>query len=129
QCWRAWLSENKRGRLAVVVHAFREEYFAALFRQNAQGSPVMDGKPVWLVRQKLLEYLSEEGAALPLLCAGSGEKGAPLSQALAGTGLNFAPHEKSVLDVATLLRLAVSSGKCARFIEPLYLKPAKYELL
>jgi len=127
RAWRKWLCAHKGGRLAVVAHAFREEYFVALFRQGKDGRPRQDGEPHWFSRAQLLEFLHKEGQSAPLLCAGTGEKRTPLSQALQGAGLDFAPHSACLLEIETLAELAKQPGK--RSLEPLYLKPAKYELL
>ena len=124
--WKKWLAANPGGRLAVVSHAFREEYFVALFLQGPGGRPRQLGEPHWFFRAQLLEFLQKESSASPILCAGSGEKRAPLSQVLQASGLVFAPHKDCLLKIETLAALARLPGK--RSLEPLYLKPAKYEL-
>ena len=42
----AWKKQNPQGALAVVLHAFREEYFLKIFDEEKQG-------PAWLSREEL----------------------------------------------------------------------------
>ncbi|NLO90399.1 MAG: tRNA (adenosine(37)-N6)-threonylcarbamoyltransferase complex dimerization subunit type 1 TsaB [Elusimicrobia bacterium] len=120
KCWRQWLSKNPGGRLAIVVHAFRDEYFAAVFKPGFR----QDGPEGWFSRPQLLDFLRREKKRSPLLCAGSADKGAPLSTVLDEGEFELAPHRKSILSASTLIKM---KGRAS--LEPLYLKPAKYELL
>ena len=61
-----WKAQNPQGVLAVVLHAFREEYFLQFFDSE-------DSAPVWLSRKELLEKLASYDK--PLFVAGSDKDG------------------------------------------------------
>lgn len=114
-----WQKANPAGALAVVLHAFREEYFLQIF--DGQNNP-----PAWLSREELLQRLAAYSA--PLLLAGSDQNGAPLAQ-LTGFGYAYADEKDCFVRPATLVQMAQDDSLTQNALEPLYLKPARFELV
>jgi len=112
-----WLAANEGGLIACVIHAFREEYFCQLF--DARGVAV--AAPCWLEKGRLGEYLTS--FKKPLYCCGWGEKHTPLSVIPAGYEVNL---KVVAVQAKTLFEAAAPCH--APVVEPLYLKPAKFEL-
>ena len=115
----AWKKQNPQGALAVVLHAFREEYFLQIFDEEKQG-------PAWLSREELLSRLSAYGK--PLFLAGSDKDAQPLS-GLVGNSYTFASEKDCFVRPATLLEMAQEDSWSQNALEPLYLKPARFELV
>ncbi len=115
----AWQKENPQGALAVVLHAFREEYFLQIFDSEQKG-------PAWLSREELLSRLSAYGK--PLFLAGSDKDGQPLA-GLVGQHYAFAAEKDCFVRPATLLEMAQEDTWSQNALEPLYLKPARFELV
>ncbi len=115
----AWKKLNPSGALGVVLHAFREEYFLQIFDgQNAA--------PAWLSREELLERLN--GYSAPLMLAGSGKNASPLAE-LAGGRFAYADEKDCFVRPATLVAMAKDDSLAQDALEPLYLKPARFELV
>ena len=114
-----WQKENPQGALAVVLHAFREEYFLQIFDGEQKG-------PAWLSREELLSRLS--GYGKPLFLAGSDKDGQPLA-GLVGQHYAFAAEKDCFVRPATLLEMAQEDAWSQNALEPLYLKPARFELV
>jgi len=114
--YKNWLKQNPGGNLAVVLHAFREEYFLQIFGLT---------EPMWLTKEDLFKFLS--GVKTPLFITGFDKDRAPLG----GLFKNF----NYALGGAKLSRvtpaLIIESAKAKSFepgtLEPLYLKPARFE--
>lgn len=119
--FRAWKAENPAGRLAVLLHAFKDEYFCQFFRA-AGGLPRPDGAPVWLKAGEMRALLAGAGA---LYAAADGEED-PGIYALAPEGAGRAPAAVSKVIPAFVIKAALAYRN--RTLKPLYLKPAKYEL-
>lgn len=115
----AWRKEHSRGALAVVLHAFREEYFLQIFDGQNAG-------PAWLSREELLKRLDEYAA--PLMLAGSDKNGAPLFD-LTGPKYAYADEKDCFVRPATLAAMAQDDSLAQDALEPLYLKPARFELV
>lgn len=115
----AWKKANPSGALAVVLHAFREEYFLQIFDGQNAG-------PAWLSREELLQRLS--GYSAPLMLAGSDKNGAPLAE-LAGSQYAYADEKDCFVRPATLTAMAKDDSLAQDALEPLYLKPARFELV
>jgi tRNA threonylcarbamoyl adenosine modification protein YeaZ len=113
-----WKKENKTGTVAIVLHAFREEYFLQFFDKENAG-------PQWLAKEELLQKLAAH--AEPLYIAGTDRDGLPLS-GLLGNSYRLAAQTDSRLRVETLLEMAENPIYCKNALEPLYLKPARFEL-
>lgn len=114
-----WRKANPAGALAVVLHAFREEYFLQIF--DGQNNP-----PAWLSREELLRRLS--GYRAPLMLAGSDKNGAPLAE-LTGSGYAYADDKDCFVSPAALVQMAQDDSLAQDALEPLYLKPARFELV
>lgn len=114
-----WRQKNPQGVLAVVLHAFREEYFLQIF--DAQGP-----RPAqWLTKEALLESLKAETA--PLYIAGQDNPPGTLKDWLSGTGV-LAPAKDGRVQAETMVALAAETIYKENALEPLYLKPARFEL-
>ncbi len=115
----AWQKAHPLGALAVVLHAFREEYFLQIFDAQNAG-------PAWLSREELFKRL--EDYAHPLMLAGSDKNGASLSD-LTGPQYAYADEKDCFVRPATLAAMAQDDSLAQDALEPLYLKPARFELV
>ena len=111
--------QHPRGVLGVVLHAFREEYFLQIF----DGA---DSKPAWLSREELLARLAAYPA--PLLLAGTDKDGGDLAELTEHKYPLCSPKDNRVR-AQTLLSLAEDETLKQDALEPLYLKPARFELI
>lgn len=111
--------QHENGVLGVVLHAFREEYFLQIFDGK-------DSKPLWLSCEELLARLAAYPA--PLFLAGSDKNGASLAD-LTGGKYPLAADKDCRVRPATLLGLAKHEAYKTDALEPLYLKPARFELI
>lgn len=114
-----WQKAHPQGALAVVLHAFREEYFLQIFDGKNAG-------PAWLSREELLARL--DGYKAPLMLAGSDKNNAPLA-GLTGTKYAYADEKDCFVRPATLAAMAKDDSLAQDALEPLYLKPARFELV
>lgn len=114
-----WQRQNPAGALAVVLHAFREEYFLQIFDEQQAG-------PAWLSREELLARLAAYGR--PLFVAGSDKDGHSLAGFL-GNLYPLADSKSCKLQPARLLAMAQDAHWEKDALEPLYLKPARFELV
>lgn len=113
-----WKKANPTGTAAVVLHAFREEYFLQFFDKENAG-------PCWLGRAELLQKLAARKE--PLYIAGTDKDGLSLD-GLLGNTYCLAPLTDSRIRVQTLLEMAADPIYRTNALEPLYLKPARFEL-
>ena len=117
--FRRFKKQYSNGVLGVVLHAFREEYFLQIF----DGS---DSIPVWLSREELLSRLA--GYKRPLFLAGTDKEGADLTTLTDGK-YPLAASKDCRVQPQTLLSLAQDETLQTGALEPLYLKPARFELV
>jgi len=113
-----WKKAHPTGVVAIVLHAFREEYFLQFF----------DGKhtePQWLSKEELIAKLASRKE--PLYIAGADKDGSPLN-ILLDDKYRFAPQVDNHVRAASLLALANHPIYQKNALEPLYLKPARFEL-
>lgn len=118
RAYKTWLQTHPAGAVAVVVHAFREEYFLQIF--DAQHHA-----PKWLSREELLTQLS--AYAYGLFVAGTDKDFAPLDELL-GKTYPLAPYKVCRVQAGTLAALCAEKKWTHEALEPLYLKPARFEL-
>lgn len=116
--FKLWAAGNKGGRIAALLHAFKDEYFCQFF--SLPGTP--GGEPVWLKAEELKALLAGAG---PLYAVGDAEE-APEIYGLLPAGAAAAPAAVSKIIPVCVIRAALAKGN--RSLKPLYLKPAKYEL-
>ena len=117
--YQKWQQRHPAGALAVVLHAFREEYFLQIF----------DGpktQPRWLNREELLACLAAHKA--PLFVAGTDKNFTSLKNLL-GSAYPLAAQKDCRVQARTLMRLSQQEAGTQRPLEPLYLKPARFELM
>ncbi len=117
--FKRWKKQNPSGALGVVLHAFRKEYFLQIF--DEQNRP-----PAWMSLEELQVELS--AYPHPLFLAGTGANKAPLHSILTGN-FAWARPVDCVVQPATLLALAQQDCWEENALEPLYLKPARFELV
>lgn len=118
KAYQTWKQKNPTGAVAIVLHAFREEYFLQIFdaKQSA---------PQWLNREELLAQLAAQ--TRPLFVAGTDKEFTPLTDLLDGK-YTLAPQPVCRVQAKTLLKLLQESKWSKDALEPLYLKPARFEL-
>jgi len=116
--FKRWAAANPGGRLAALLHAFKDEYFCQFF--SAAGTP--KGEPVWLKAEELKVLLAGAGV---IYAVGDAEE-APEIYGLLPAGAAAAPASVSKIIPACVIRAALARGN--KSLKPLYLKPAKYEL-
>ena len=114
-----WKKQNPQGVLGVVLHAFREEYFLQIFDAQNAG-------PAWLSREELLSRLA--AYKQPLFITGNDKEGNSLSDWL-GADYPVANGKTCKLQAASLLKMAKDEQWNKDALEPLYLKPARFELV
>ena len=113
-----WKNQHENGVLAIILHAFREEYFLQFFDGSGQG-------PQWLSKEELLAQLAARQE--PLYCAGTDKDGASLA-ALLPPHYRIAPMADCRVRPQTLIEMAQNPIYEKNALEPLYLKPARFEL-
>lgn len=118
RAYKTWQATHPAGAVAVVLHAFREEYFLQIFDTKKSA-------PQWLSREELLAQLS--AYAYPLLVAGTDKEFTPLD-ALLGSAYTLAPYAVCRVQARTLAALSTEKKWAQDALEPLYLKPARFEL-
>ncbi len=108
--------------LAVLVHAFKDEYFCQLF--TAAGKlPVPNGEPVWLKAEELKTRLA--GEKPPFYAIADAEEDPGIYGLLPAQAVR-APAAVSKIIPAYIIKAALAGKN--KTLKPLYLKPAKYEL-
>jgi tRNA threonylcarbamoyl adenosine modification protein YeaZ len=114
-----WQQKHPTGVMAVILHAFREEYFLQIF--DAENSA-----PRWLSRAELQTILA--GCKKPLFIAGTDKNFMPLTE-LAGAYGTLAPFTSCRVSARQLLACCGDETCAQQALEPLYLKPARFELV
>ena len=104
KAFKKWKAQNPSGVLAVVLHAFREEYFLQFFTPRPQA-------PQWLSCEELLARLSA------------------CKESLLQGRWPLADFKDCLVRPDTLAALARREDLRNDALEPLYLKPARFELL
>ena len=118
--FRAWAKEGGGTRLAVLLHAFKDEYFCQFFVPGKLPKP--EGEPVWLKEEEMRELLHNNGA--PFYAIADAEEAAGIYALLPGNAVK-APPVLSKIIPAYLIKAALAYKN--KTLKPLYLKPAKYE--
>lgn len=114
-----WKKTHPNGVLGVVLHAFRQEYFLQIFDHS-------HSDPLWLSLEELQGRL--DAFTRPLFLVGTGADKAPLNTFLKGSFAR-ARATDCVVRPDSLLALAQQDQFQAEALEPLYLKPARFELM
>ena len=114
-----WKKEHPQGAIGVVLHAFREEYFLQIF-DNSQA------QPLWLSHGELLQRLA--AYEHPLFLAGTDKNRESLISLTQGRYALAAKQDCRVRP-EELLNLAQDDACTKQALEPLYLKPARFELM
>ncbi len=112
-----------RNRIAVMLHAFKDEYFCQFFRAGpGLKRPRAEGGPVWLKAEELKAALAAAGD----FYAVADSEQDPSIYGLLPAGSVRAPASVSKILPAYIIKAALAYGN--KTLKPLYLKPAKYEL-
>lgn len=114
-----WKKKNANGVMAIILHAFREEYFLQIFDDKNRA-------PQWLSREELERILATYEK--PLFIAGTDKNFTPL-EGLAGKYGTLAPYASCRVTAAQLLACCDDETCAQNALEPLYLKPARFELV
>ncbi len=110
-------------RIAVLLHAFKDEYFCQFFAAGAKLKlPKPEGEPLWLKSEELKALLAAETGYYAI---GDSEEDAAV-YGLLPAGRPRAPKAVSKVVPAFIIKAAMAGGN--KTLKPLYLKPAKYEL-
>lgn len=117
--FRAWAKESGGNRLAVLLHAFKDEYFCQFFKAGKLPKP--EGEPVWLKDEEMRKLLA--GGA-PFYAIADAEEAPGIYDLLPGSAVK-APPALSKIIPAYLIKAALAHKNGT--LKPLYLKPAKYE--
>lgn len=111
-----WAAQNPGGKIAVALHAFREEYFLQIFDGSA---------PQWFSKEDMFTFLAAYGK--PLFIAGFDKDKTNLKNLFAGRPYFIAPEKLSKIDAKLLIKIAREKEFEPNTLEPLYLKPARFE--
>ena len=116
------------GLVAVLTHAFREEYFCAFYDVPAQnGNPVLRGQPSWLQRAEAEKLLAS--ADEPFFCiADEQEKPDIYSLLPENTQKRISKAPKNISCILPEYLIYAPQRLGSHDIRPLYLKLAKFEL-
>lgn len=109
------------GRLAVLVHAFKDEYFCQFFTAGPLPRPA--GEAVWLKAEELRALLASQPE--PFYAVADAEEEPGIYGLLPPDALR-APGSVSKVLPAFVIKAALAYRN--HTLKPLYLKPAKYEL-
>ncbi|OGS13486.1 MAG: hypothetical protein A2234_09980 [Elusimicrobia bacterium RIFOXYA2_FULL_58_8] len=111
-------------RIAVLLHAFKDEYFCQFFRGGTGVKlPRPEAAPLWLTATEMEKFLSGQPGAFYAVADEEEYPGTynllPPMAARARSGISrvLAPY---------IIKAAMAYGK--NTLKPLYLKPAKYEI-
>jgi len=116
---------KRPARLAVLLHAFREEYFCQFFRTGpGMKLPRPESAPVWLNAPELRELLAAQAG--PFHVVADEEEAPGIYSLLPPQAARARPQVSKVL-APYIIKAAMAYGSGS--LKPLYLKPAKYELL
>ena len=111
------------GMIAVLLHAFREEYFCAFYRAVPGKLPEQIIPPAWLPREETEKLLS--GQKKPFFCISDEEEKPGIYDLLPKNAVR-APKNISKVLPEYLIHAPRLMGNAD--LKPLYLKPAKFEL-
>ncbi len=111
------------GRIAVLLHAFKDEYFCQFFSAAGKSKlPKPESEPLWLKSEELKKLLTSETGYYAI---GDSEED-PAVYGLLPAGIARASKSISKVVPAYIIKAAMAGGN--KTLKPLYLKPAKYEL-
>ncbi len=118
--YKKWFKANPSGKLCIIIHAFREEYFS-LFVDG-------ENKPQWSSWEELEAKLLN--SSFPLFVCGWDKERGSLEGRLP-SNCHLAPKTLCSLSAKAMIALCLDkSGKQSLedTLQPLYLKPARFEL-
>ncbi|MDA8243907.1 MAG: hypothetical protein M0025_07280 [Elusimicrobia bacterium] len=108
--------------LAVLLHAFKDEYFLQFFTAAPGRRPRPEGEPAWLKAEAASARLAEAGKGIYVIADAEEDPGI---YGLLPPGAAAAPRSVSKVLPAYVIKAALAFRGP---LKPLYLKPAKYEL-
>ena len=115
---------GRPARLAVLLHAFKEEYFCQFFRTGPGVKlPRAEAGPVWLKAPEMAQLLAARPE--PFHAVADAEEAPGIYSLLPPQAAQAGPQVSKILP-AYIIKAAMAYGNST--LKPLYLKPAKYEL-
>lgn len=124
--FRKTAASGKKMRIASIVHAFREEYYCQIFKPARWPELVKPaGRAMWLTAEKMLDYLKSLGP--DLYCVGEAGEGRRLAEIIP-PGLKTAPPVACRIMPCKIISAGLVRKKPSKPV-PIYLKPARYELM
>lgn len=115
---------TRPARLAVLLRAFKEEYFCQFFRTGPGVKlPRAESSPVWLKGPEMAQLLAAQAG--PFYVVADAEEAPGIYSLLPPQAMQACPQVSKVL-APYIIKAAMAYG--SRSLKPLYLKPAKYEL-
>ncbi|MCR4819992.1 MAG: hypothetical protein K5838_02590 [Elusimicrobiales bacterium] len=112
------------GKIAVLMQAFREEYFCAIYYAAVPGSlPEKNMEPVWLQRPEMEKLL--RGIKEPFFCIADEEEKPGIYDLIPANAIRAAKNISKILPEYLIKAPRLYGGAD---LKPLYLKPAKFEL-
>ncbi|HNW43213.1 MAG TPA: hypothetical protein PKI19_01835 [Elusimicrobiales bacterium] len=115
---------RRPARIAVLLHAFKDEYFCQFFRSGPGVKlPRPAAAPVWLKADEMRRLLAAQAG--PFYAVADEEENREIYSLLPPAALRACPAVSKVL-APYIIKAALAYG--SRSLKPLYLKPAKYEM-
>jgi len=122
--YKKWAAAGVKPRLAVLMRAFKDEYFCQVFNGGGSSQRLCAAaEPQWLKAPEMKKYLSDLGPELFVI--GDAEED-PSVYALAPACAVKAPAGISRIMSAYVIKAAMALKNSDA--SPLYLKPARYEM-
>ena len=115
----SFADKNKTAKIAVVLHAFRDEYFLQTF------SGKTCDKPIWASEEDLKKHIKK--IKNPLYFIGFAKDNGSLKDFLSSKKYGYAKKSLCVVKPETLIALAKITKFDKNTLQPLYLKPANFE--
>ena len=122
--FKKWAALAKNPKIAVILHAFKKEYFLEVFKSNKTGIPESLGNPEWLTEDELKKRLADIKGDVFVIADIEGDNDI----------YRFASKksERAQMKISKILpENIIKAGliKKDEDISPLYLKPARYEMI
>jgi tRNA A37 threonylcarbamoyladenosine modification protein TsaB len=122
--FKSWAERRRNPRIAVLMRAFKDEYFCQIFDAGAGlKCPVAAFEPQWLKAPEMKEYLSAFGPELFVI--GDAEEDPSVYNLAPAYCVKAGPGISKIIPVYLIKTALVLKNRNA---SPLYLKPARYEL-
>ncbi|MCG2726062.1 MAG: tRNA (adenosine(37)-N6)-threonylcarbamoyltransferase complex dimerization subunit type 1 TsaB [Elusimicrobia bacterium] len=122
--FKKWAEKAKNPKIVAILHAFKKEYFLQVFTQNMSGLPESLSKPEWLEEGDIRKRIADIKGDVYVIA--DTEEDEDIYR-LADKKNEKAPLKISKIMPENIIKTALI--KKDEDISPLYLKPARYELM